>query len=597
MTLTFALAASLSLYDASGRLHTAKEIAGKKAVVYVFTTTDCPVTSSYIPELNRIAAEFGPRGVAFYAVHSDPTHSREHVRKFATEYQLAFPALMDPALSLARSLGATTMPEAAVLDAKGNLAYLGRIDDRVADFGRKRAEPTQHNLRDALNQVLAGGPVTIARAKAVGCAIPFAMTKTIPAKPTFNRDIAPILFENCSGCHRPGEVAPFPLLTYTDARKRAAQIAHVTQSRYMPPWKAESGYGHFRNERRLNEEQIAAINVWAKSGAPEGDPRDLPPPPQFTDGWQAGEPDIVIKMPEQFTVSAGGRDQFQCFVIPLGFDEEKYVGTVEFRPGNRRVVHHALLFLDGSGRARQLDAETPEPGYPCLGGPRVLPTGGLGGWAPGASAVKLPPGTARTVRKGSDLILQIHYHPSGKPEQDLSMIGLHYTSKPIHGLTSAVIGTRRIDIPAGDAAHTVEASLELPGDAAAIGITPHAHYICKDMKVNARLPDGSTKPLIWIKDWDFNWQGQYSYAEPVPLPKGTRIEIEYTYDNSADNPRNPSNPPRRVTFGEQTNDEMAFAFVQLQLDKPEDVPGFQRAMIFNLMKDGAGDLIPRRRPQ
>ncbi|MBZ5603409.1 MAG: ascorbate-dependent monooxygenase [Acidobacteriia bacterium] len=397
----------------------------------------------------------------------------------------------------------------------------------------------------------------------------------IAATPTFNQDIAPILYENCANCHRLGEVAPFSLLSYSDAAKRASQIAAVTAKRYMPPWKAEAGYGHFEDERRLSDAQIAMIGEWARNGAAEGDPARKPAPPQFTSGWQSGKPDAVFTVPASFSIPADGRDAFQCFVVPLKFSADKYVKTVEFHPGNTKVVHHALFFLDGSGQARQLDAATPEPGYPCFGGPQIAPEGALGGWAPGATTRPLPTGIVQTVNRGSDLVIQIHYHPSGKPEADQSSIGLTFGDPPTKGLSGMIVGTRKIDLAAG-AQQTITDWARVPEDVDLIGITPHAHLLCKEMKVTAKFPDGRIEPLIWIRDWDFNWQGSYRYAEPVRLPKGTRIEMSYVYDNSAGNPHNPSNPPKRVTFGEQTTDEMALLFMQVVLPRADDVPRFRK---------------------
>ncbi|HEY1949597.1 MAG TPA: hypothetical protein VGG97_21485 [Bryobacteraceae bacterium] len=397
--------------------------------------------------------------------------------------------------------------------------------------------------------------------------------------PTFNKDIAPILYQNCATCHRPGEVAPFSLLTYRDAAKRASLIATVTAKHYMPPWKAEPGYQHFEDERRLTDSQIRIISEWARNGAPEGDPQQKPVPPQFAGGWQAGKPSAVLSMPQPFHVAADGRDVFQCFVVPLNFAEDRYVKSVEFHPGNPGIVHHALFFLDTSGEARKLDAATPEPGYSCFGGPQIAPAGGLGGWAPGAFPRPLPSGVAQTVKKGADLVIQIHYHPSGKPEIDQSSIGLTFGDQPQKGLANMLVGTRQIDLAPGDAHQEVTDWASVPEDVDLIGITPHAHLLCKEMKVDARLPGGKTEPLIWIRDWDFNWQGQYRYATPVHLPKGTRIEMRYVYDNSNANPHNPSNPPKRVTFGEQTTDEMALLFLQVVLPRPEDVPQFRREFI------------------
>lgn len=403
------------------------------------------------------------------------------------------------------------------------------------------------------------------------------------ATPTFNQDIAPILYRNCATCHHPGQVAPFSLLTYNDAAKRAGLIAAVTAKHYMPPWKAESGYGHFQDERRLTDAQIATIAEWARNGAPEGDPAKAPEPPRFASGWLAGKPDAVFTTAESFPIPADGRDVFQCFVIPLHLSADQYVTKVEFHPGNPRVVHHALFFLDTSGEARQLDAASPAPGYSCFGGPQIQPAGSLGGWAPGATPEPLPAGVAHTVPKDADLVIQIHYHPSGKPETDQSSIGLTYGGAPQKGLTGMLIGTQKIDLAPGNAHQEVTDWAVLPEDVDLIGITPHAHLLCKEMKVDARLPDGVTESLIWIKDWDFNWQGQYRYADPVHLPKGTRIEMRYVYDNSASNPHNPSNPPQRVTFGEQTTNEMALLFLEAVLPRPEDVPRFRREFLLNRM--------------
>lgn len=401
-------------------------------------------------------------------------------------------------------------------------------------------------------------------------------TDQSPGVPTFNKDIAPILYKNCSNCHRPGEVAPFALLTYQDASKRAKQIAAITQAHVMPPWKAIRGYGEFRDERTLSDQQIAAIRNWADHGAPEGDPNQKPILPKFPDGWLGGQPDQVFKMTKAFTVPAEGADVFRCFVIPTNTTDDTYVKMTEFRPGNARIVHHAILFLDSSHEGRKKES-TPGEGYDCVGGPGLDITGALGGWAPGTQTAPLEAGVAQIVKKDSDVILQLHYHLDGKPETDQSSFGLTFSKEPpTKGLTLFVLGNQKIDIPAGESHYLVKASGVLPMDAEAISVFPHAHYLCKDMKVTAQLPDGSVKPLIWIKDWDFNWQGSYRYSSPVKLPQGTKLSMEYIYDNSSANPHNPSNPPQEVKFGEQTTNEMAFAFVSLTLDSPSQVADFRR---------------------
>ncbi len=325
----------------------------------------------------------------------------------------------------------------------------------------------------------------------------------------------------------------------------------MTGSQQMPPWKPEPGFGEFHDERRLTDEEIKTIADWAKAGAPEGNPKDLPPTPKFPEGWQLGKPDLVLEAPAPFDIPASGPDVYRCFVIPIPIDEDRTVAAVEFRPGNRKVVHHALFFLDSTGAARKKDEADPGPGYASFGGPGILPTGSLGGWAPGAMPRKLPEGMGRPLRKGSDLVLQVHYHPDGKPEADQSLVGIYFTKTPARQIVAGLaVRSRDIDIPAGESRHHVAAeSAPLPVDAKAVGITPHMHYIGKEMKVVAETPDGKTIPLIWIKDWDFNWQGQYQYRSPVALAKGTVIKLDAYYDNSAENPRNPSQPAEARRLG------------------------------------------------
>lgn len=388
-------------------------------------------------------------------------------------------------------------------------------------------------------------------------------TKKTPV--TFNRDVAPIVFNNCLQCHRAGEVAPFPLTSYEEVKKRGKTIVSATSKHRMPPWKAdEPAPEEFHGARRLTDEQIATIKQWYDDGMPEGDAKDLPAVPKFADGWFLGEPDMVVKMPEEFTIHAEGPDIYRCFVIPTSFEEDKYVTAVEFRPGNKRVTHHCLVYLDSSGKARKLDEGEKGPGYSTGGGVGFRPSGELGGWAPGAFPVPLPDGVAKPLAKGSDIVLQIHYHPNGKDENDLSQLGIYFSKeKPKKLLTTIMLLYHDLDIPAGEKSYRVEKTFHLPLDMDLIGAIPHAHLLCREIKCTATFPDKTTKTLIWIKDWDFNWQEHYRYKNPVRLPKGTDVKMEFAYDNSADNWANPNKPPRRVTWGEQTTDEMAIIFAQL----------------------------------
>jgi hypothetical protein len=394
------------------------------------------------------------------------------------------------------------------------------------------------------------------------------------ATATFNRDIAPILYQKCAPCHRTGEVAPFPLLTYDDAVRHAPTIAAVTQRRSMPPWQAEPG-PHFRRDRRLTDQQIASIGDWATHGMPEGDPSDRPVPPAFPDGWQAGHPDQVFTMPADFTLPAEGSDQLRCFVVPMNAKREVYIKSFEFRPGNPRIVHHAAFFIDPTGGARKRVGSSGS--YSCFGGPGFSPAVVLGGWAPGGGPDILDDGVAIAVPKDSDLVLQLHYHPSGKPESDRSSVALRFGERSRVPLSQVLI-IGNVDIPAGAARHVVRAGLTIPWDVEVLAVGPHAHYLGRDLNATAHLPDGTVQSLIHIKDWSFNWQIEYFYETPVKLPAGTRVEIEYSYDNSAKNPGNPSHPPVRVHTGEQTTDEMAVLYMSVELPPGTQESDFQRAL-------------------
>jgi hypothetical protein len=402
--------------------------------------------------------------------------------------------------------------------------------------------------------------------------------------PTFHRDVEPILQKNCQECHRPGQVAPFSLLDYAQARKRAEDIAAVTEDRVMPPWHASTQEGGpFRGARVLSEKELTTLSNWAEAGAPEGDPKDAPPPRTWTSDWPLGPPDLVLKVSEPYALGASGADEYRVFVLPSGLVEGRWIAAVDFKPGNTKVVHHILSAYDITGRARELDDADPAPGYPTSGGgygklPNGLPffpAGQLWGWAPGRRPQWAPPGTARALPAGADVLLQVHYHKSGKPETDASSIGLYFAKQPVDKeIRSGVVFPPRaglfakpdLRIPPGDANHEVKGDLTIGYDAHLIAVFPHMHYLGKDFLLRAIRPDGSRTTLIRIDDWDFNWQNPYEFETPVPLPKGTRIEMVAHFDNSASNPRNPSSPPIEVHWGEQTTDEMCIGFLQLTRD-------------------------------
>ena len=390
--------------------------------------------------------------------------------------------------------------------------------------------------------------------------------------PTWSKEVAPIVYKHCVGCHRTGSVGPFDFISYKDVSRRAKFLGELVANNRMPPWKPELGHGAFKDEMRLSEKEKGTIAAWVAGGAPEGDPKDLPPEPTYAKGWKLGTPDKVITMPKPFDVPAEGKDIYQCFVIPLNLTQDESVIAVEFQPGNAKVVHHAILFLDHNQNGRRkMDPKTQS--YQSFGGPGIVPTGGLGAWAPGARPMMLPEGTGRYLKKESDLVLQIHYHPSGKPETDQSRLAIYYAKTPTKQYVGAVaLRSRTLVIPAGESQHAVEVkTIPLPVDVTAIGIFPHMHLIGKEIKVDAQLPDGKEIPLIWIRDWDFNWQGSYSYKEPIDLPAGTVLKMKAIYNNSVSNPRNPSHPPKVVTWGEETNDEMCLCGVQVITKTKEEM--------------------------
>jgi hypothetical protein len=422
-----------------------------------------------------------------------------------------------------------------------------------------------------------------------------AQTSRRPSAPassavTFTDTIAPIVYANCVTCHRPGQAAPFSLISYEDVAKRGALVARVTESRYMPPWHGDTDFGGFVGERRLTDGQIATIAAWVKQGMPRGDERRMPRLPEFAaEGWQLGQPDLVLEMPAGFDVRATGPDVFRNFVIPTRLTEDKWVRGVEYRPGARKVVHHAIFAAVPGGSLAALDGADGRPGFGGMGTVGVLNGGqsgsqGLGGWAVGATPQMMPEGIATRVPKGSDFLLQVHFHPSGKPETEKSLIGIYFSERPPNkDLISISVPTlfgvgAGIDIPAGTKEYSIKESFTLAGDVKVYSAGAHAHYLARQMIATATLPDGSTRALLTIKDWDFNWQDGYVYKQPFTLPKGTRIDATITYDNSAENPRNPISPPRRAVFGEQSFDEMGAVLLDFEVVNKADKPAFEEAI-------------------
>jgi tetratricopeptide (TPR) repeat protein len=412
----------------------------------------------------------------------------------------------------------------------------------------------------------------------------------VPGTVTFNKNIAPILFENCATCHRPASAdasagrpgglarpedrsdpiciagAPFSLLDYESARARAQEIAAATLTRAMPPWLPEPGHGEFVNPRRLRDDQIALIQQWVEQGAPEGDPQVLKPP-SFPEGWQLGTPDVVLKSAESYTLQPGKGEVFRNFVFPVPRSSTRYVRAIEFRADNPKVLHHANVAVDPSRVARRLDRAEPGPGFATMPEDEVQ---NVFGWSPGKVPILEPADTAWALEEGSDLVVQLHMVPGAKAETVQPSIGLFFTSTPPTRVPIVVkLESKSIDIPAGDANYAIEDSYVLPVDVSAVSVYPHAHYLAKEMRGTATLPDGSEKPLIWIKQWDIRWQDQYRFKDPIVLPKGTTLRMRFTYDNSPANLRSPR-PARRVTWGQNSTDEMGALWIEVIPRRSED---------------------------
>ena len=407
----------------------------------------------------------------------------------------------------------------------------------------------------------------------VGCSRRPPESGQIPSAPTFNKHIAPILWEQCGSCHRPGQLAPFSLLTYVDVREHARDVARVTADREMPPWLPESGFGEFKNERRLRSDQVEVIQRWIKNGAVEGDSSDLPPTPPFPDRWQLGQPDLVVSLPQPYTLAPSDTDVFRNFVMPIAVASTRYVRAVEFRPGNPRIVHHAVIGIDRTRASRRLDEEDPEPGYEGMfSETSQSPDGHFVSWTPGKVPYMEAADMAWPLERGTDAVLQMHMLPTSAPVSVNPQIGFFFTDTPPSRVPFMLkLGVTTIDLRPGDQHYPIVDRYVLPVDVDALSVYPHAHYLATEMKASATLPDGSMKWLLWIKQWDFSWQDVYQYRAPVFLPRGTTITMQYSYNNSESNPHNVNHPPKRVVYGPHSSDEMGDLWLQVLPRNPADV--------------------------
>ncbi len=561
---------------------------GQRAVVLAILGTDCPVSNLYAPRLEELSREFHEKGVAFVGINANAHDTPEQIAAHAKEYGLTFPVLKDVGNQIADMALVERTCEVIVLDGLATVRYRGAIDDQYG-AGTRKPKAEHRYLHDALEEVVTGGRVEVKATPVVGCLIdrvaarPSAVmaagnaSRVRPAPPeildarkaadesaaektgpvTFARDVAPIVQNRCQTCHRPGEVGPFSLLSYDDLREHSAMIQEVVDDRRMPPWHADPRFGHFKNDRSLSAIERATLLAWVDQGTPLGDPKDLPAPRTFPEGWSIGTPDAVFEIPEPFVVPAQGTVEYVNIRVPTQFKEDVWVQAAEARPGDRSVVHHIVVYVDDH-------AFNPA----ALRGKR--PDVHLCGYAPGDMPSVYPDGSGKKIPAGSDLIFQIHYTPTGTMRTDRSKIGLIFNKAPVeHRAHTHGIAQPRFEIPAGAEAHPVSSSYTFGHDAHLLSFMPHMHLRGKDFRYEATYPDGRKEVLLSVPAYDFGWQSYYTLAEPKAMPKGTKIDCLAHFDNSTKNPVNPD-PTRPVHWGDQTWQEMMIGYIDYIDDAPPE---------------------------
>ena len=424
-------------------------------------------------------------------------------------------------------------------------------------------------------------------------------TSTSAPPVTFTKDIAPILFANCVSCHRPGEVAPFSLLTYPDLVKHADTVATETRARHMPPWLPEPGEFAILGERRLRDDQIDAIQRWVNGGQVQGNPADLPAAPVWVQGWQLGRPDVVLSPERPYTANPGAEDIYRNLVLRPNLKSAAFVRAVEFKT-NGAPIHHAVIRVDPSPASRRRDGVDGQPGFDGMAWGSVQdPDGHFIGWAPGRGPILAPDGMPWRLDRGADLVIELHLIPPKKPLMIQPTVGLFLTgTPPVQTPVTVKMSSKVIDIPAGQSDYVVTDTYELPVAVDLMGVYPHAHYLGKEMRVSAALPGGAVKSLLHIKEWSFHWQQDYRYAAPIPLPAGTKVTMRYTYDNSDDNLENPHHPPVRVQIGPKSTDEMAELGLQLLPKSRADAARLAESFAVrdNLANVAMGELRVRQAP-
>lgn len=535
------------LKDTEGRDVTLADFRDKKAIAVVFIGTECPLVNLYVLRLAEMQRELGPQRLQILAINSNSQDSPDDVAKHAQARKLPFPVLLDPGQEVADLFGAERTPEAFLLDSSGIVRYRGRIDDQYGKGADRRA-PTRYDLKEAIQEVLAGNSVTVANTSVVGCFIGREPAAAATSEVKYSKHIAPILQNHCQECHRPGQVAPFSLLTYEQASKWSKTIVEVVSDGRMPPWNADPRHGEFANDRRLPEPDRKLLLAWVKQGCPKGEDKDLPAAKEPPKGWVLGKPDLVLKMKETFTIPAiapAKGIEYQHFILPTNFDEDVWVQAVEARPGNRAVVHHMIVYIG--------DKPTGEE----ESGDRDV----LTAYVPGNKPAIYPLGLAKRIPKGAKLVLEMHYTANGTEQTDQSSIAMIFAkAPPKHEVRVRFMANRKFTIPPRADHHEVTAATTFEQDALILSLSPHMHLRGKSFLFRAVYPDMRTEILLSVPRYDFNWQHAYVLKSPLNVPAGTRIECVGVFDNSDANPNNPD-PAQEVQWGDQSWEEMMLGVV------------------------------------
>jgi peroxiredoxin len=570
--------ADMTLTDYRGAAVSLGEFRDQQVVVLAFLGTECPLAKLAVAKLNILAREFDPRQVAILGINSNRQDSLADLAAQAKDQEIRFRLLKDSGNRLADAVGAERTPEVVVLDQQRAVRYVGRIDDQDG-IGFRRETAKRQDLKIAIEELLAGKKVSVATTEVEGCYIGKLREPKPDAEVTYSKDIAPILQAHCVQCHRAGQIGPFTMSSYDEVAGWAETIAEVVRDNRMPPWHANPAHGKFANARVLTDRERQLIAAWAKAGAPEGNPQDLPTPRTFTDGWQLPrEPDLVVAMRDRpFDVPANGTVRYQYFVVDPKLTEDKWVEAAEIVAGDRSVVHHVLVFAKTDNELRRFNGEGAF----------------LAAYVPGFLPQRYPAGMAKLLPAGAKLIFQIHYTPNGKPARDLTKIGLLFADDKdvTHAvMTSEARKSRGLVIPPHAANERHEAdSPKSPVDVLLLNLMPHMHVRGKSFRYELKRPDGRTETILDVPSYDFNWQTSYQLAEPIKVPAGASMHCIAHYDNSENNRNNPD-PNATVRWGEQTWDEMLIGYFDIAV--PRSVFHATRPAVGTPRAEAAAEAIP-----